>query len=138
MSIDVSLDRSAKLVRITPWKHFDVTALTELVRVLDEQEIDPTFDLEFHLDARLDGLKAVTLTGKRYVVQDTFNWAFTISKASEETFAIVAHFIRVGEDGSLILGDDFYAYFRTHITANAAGTITAVSVRESDPLDSCQ
>jgi hypothetical protein len=41
-------------------------------------------NIEFHLNARLDGLKAVTLTGKRYVVQETFNWEFTISKAAED------------------------------------------------------
>jgi hypothetical protein len=85
-------------------------------------------NIEFHLDVRLDGLKAVTLTGKKYVVQDTFDWQLTISKASEETFAIVAHYVRVGEDGTYVLGDDFYEYMRTHITANANGTITASKV----------
>jgi hypothetical protein len=96
-------------------------------------------NLEFHLDARLDGLKAVgTFSGKTYVVQDTFNWQFSFSKASEETFAIVAHYVRVGEDGTFVLGDDFYEYLKTHITANANGLITAVQVSSSDPLDPCQ
>jgi hypothetical protein len=60
MSIDVSLDRSAKLVKITPWKQFDVTTLTELVRVLDEQQIDPTFDLEFDLTGIDDAPSVIT------------------------------------------------------------------------------
>ena len=85
-------------------------------------------NIEFHLESRLDGLKAVTLTGKKYVVQDTSNLQFTISKASEETDGIVVHYVRVGEDGSFVLGDDFYEYLKTHITANANGMVTAFKV----------
>ena len=89
--------------------------------------------IEYHLNVRIDGLQAVVpLSGKRYVVQDTFNNEFVFSNAAEDTFDITAHFVRVGEDGTLILGDDFYEYFRTHITANANGTVTAFSVRTSD------
>ncbi|MFL6029076.1 MAG: hypothetical protein ACJ74D_03480 [Gaiellaceae bacterium] len=96
-------------------------------------------NIEFHLDVRLDGLKAVgTLSGKKYVVQDSFNWQFSFSKASEETFAVVAHYVRVGEDGTLVLGDDFYEYLKTHITANANGMITAFQVSSNDLPDSCQ
>jgi hypothetical protein len=95
-------------------------------------------NIEFHLDATLDGLKAVTVTGKTYVVHENFNWQFSISKASEQTFNIVAHYVRVGEDGTFVLGDDFYEYLKTHITANANGMITAFQVSSSDPLDPCQ
>ncbi|MFL5970704.1 MAG: hypothetical protein ACJ74L_14000 [Gaiellaceae bacterium] len=95
-------------------------------------------NIEFHLDARIDGLKAVTPLGKTYVVQDSFNWQFSFSKASEETFAVVAHYVRVGEDGTLVLDDDFYEYLKTHITASANGMITAFQVSSSDPLDPCQ
>jgi hypothetical protein len=49
MSIDVSLDRNAKLVKIIPWNQFDVSVLTEVLRVLDEEDVDPTFDLQFEL-----------------------------------------------------------------------------------------
>ena len=38
----------------------------------------------------------------------------------EHTFQLV----RSGEDGSLLMGDDFYEHFRAHITANANGTVT--------------
>jgi hypothetical protein len=88
--------------------------------------------LQHHLNVRFDGLQAVTPTGKKYVVQDTFNDEFVFSAASEETFDMTAHFIRVGEDGTFILGDDFYEYLRTHITANANGMITAFNVRTND------
>jgi hypothetical protein len=89
--------------------------------------------VQYHLDTHIDGLQAVGLvSGKRYVVQDTFDHEFVFSNASEDTFDITAHFVRVGEDGTLILGDDFYEYLRTHITANANGAVTALSVRTSD------
>jgi hypothetical protein len=88
--------------------------------------------LEHHLLATIDGLQAVTPFGKRYVVQDTFSDEFVFSGASEETFAITAHYIRVGEDGGFILGDDFYEYIRAHITANANGMVTALDFRTND------
>ena len=89
--------------------------------------------IQYHLDVHVDGLQAVGLvSGKRYVVQDTFDHEFVFSNASEDTFDITAHFVRVGEDGTLILGDDFYEYLRTHITADANGNVTAFSVRTSD------
>ena len=88
--------------------------------------------IQHHLLTTIDGLQAVTLTGKRYIVQDTFSDEFVFSGASEETFNVTAQFIRVGEDGTLILGDDFYEYFRSHITANANGMITAFDVRTND------
>jgi hypothetical protein len=88
--------------------------------------------IEHHLNARIDGLHAVTPTGKKYVVQDTFNDEFVFSGADEETFDLTAHYVRVGEDGSFVLGDDFYEYLRTHITANANGMVTAFHVDASD------
>jgi hypothetical protein len=84
--------------------------------------------IEHHLDARIDGLQAVTLSGQKYVAQDSFDDEFVFSGASEETFDITAHFIRLGEDGTFVLGDDFYEYLRTHITANADGVVTAFHV----------
>ena len=80
--------------------------------------------LQSHMMWRLDGLSATgVLSGKRYVVQQTENheFVFASSGTSEETFNETVHFIRLGEDGTLILGDDFYETFKTHITANAAG-----------------
>ncbi|MFL6037396.1 MAG: hypothetical protein ACJ74B_02065 [Gaiellaceae bacterium] len=96
-------------------------------------------NIEFHLDARIDGLKAVTVTGKTYVVQETSpNWQISFSKAFEETFVLLAHYVRVGDDGSFVLGDDFYEYLKTHVTANANGIPTGSQVSTSDPLDPCQ
>jgi hypothetical protein len=88
--------------------------------------------LQHHLLTTIDGLHAVTPLGKRYVVQDSYSDEFVFSGASEETFAITAHYIRVGEDGTYVLGDDFYEYIRAHITTNANGMVTAFDIRTSD------
>ena len=105
---------------------------TGMLHFLTSDNVSASGAIQFHLDARVDGLKAVTPNGKTYVVQDTFNWEFVFSRAAEETFDITAHFIRVGEDGTFVLGDDFYEYIRTHITANANGVVTAYSVNTND------
>ena len=102
---------------------------TGALHFLTSENLSSSGVIEFHLDVRIDGLQAVTLTGKKYVVQDTFNWEFVFGSAAEETFDVTAHFVRQGEDGSFVLGDDFYEYFRTHITANANGVVTAFDVR---------
>jgi hypothetical protein len=88
--------------------------------------------LEYQYDVRFDGLHATTVTGKNYVVQDTFDHQFVFTAAAEDNFDITAHFIRVGEDGSFILGDDFYEQFHTHVTANDQGMITSFFVSTTD------
>jgi hypothetical protein len=89
--------------------------------------------IESHLNVRVDGLQAVTATGKKYVVQDALNHEFVIhGVGAEDTFDMTAHFVRVGEDGTFVLGDDFYEYLRAHITANAKGMVTAFYVNTSD------
>ena len=105
---------------------------TGTLHFLTTDNVSTSGVLQFHLNARLDGLQAATLTGKKYIVQDTFNWEFVFSKAAEETFDLTAHFVCVGEDGTLVLGDDFYEYLRTHITANANEIVTAFSVDTND------
>jgi hypothetical protein len=105
---------------------------TGRLHFLSSENVSTNGAIQFHLNVRLDGLQAVTSTGKKYVVQDTFNWEFVFSGAAEETFDVTAHFIRVSEDGSFLLGDDFYEYLRTHITANANGLVTAFQVNTQD------
>ena len=93
--------------------------------------------IHHHLSTRIDGLKATALvTGKKYVVQDTYFDEFNFVGASEETFDVRVHYIRQGEDGTFILGDDFYEWMHTHITANDLGVITSAQVSMSD--DPCQ
>ncbi len=96
---------------------------TGTVHFLLSENLSSSGVLQHHLQTTIDGLQAVTLTGKKYVVQDSFYEEFVFSGATaEDTFDMTQHYIRVGEDGTLILGDDFYFYMRAHITANATGT----------------
>jgi hypothetical protein len=37
-------------------------------------------------------------------------------------------FVRSGEDGTFLPGDDFYEHFLAHITANANGVVTVEDV----------
>ena len=99
---------------------------TGTLHFLLNENLSASGTIQHHLSTHLDGLKAVgVLSGKKYVVQDTFDDEYVFGGASEETFSIVAHYVRVGEDGTLMLGDDFYEYIRSHITANDNGVVTA-------------
>jgi hypothetical protein len=102
---------------------------TGTLHILVSENLSTSGALQYHLDARLDGLQAVTSSGKKYVVQDTFDHEFVFAGAAEDTFDLTAHFVRVGEDGAFVLGDDFYEFLRAHVTANANGIVTAFDVR---------
>jgi hypothetical protein len=80
--------------------------------------------LQIKMQVTIDGFQAVGMTsGKKYVVQDTVSEEFVFSDpTTEDTFDKTVHYVRVGEDGGLVAGDDFYASLRAHITVNANGT----------------
>ena len=95
--------------------------------------------LHSHISTRINGLKAaVLLTGKKYVVQDDSFDEFNFVGADEETFDLTVHYIRQGEDGTFILGDDFYYKLHTHITANDAGMVTSFQISETPATNTCQ
>jgi hypothetical protein len=105
---------------------------TGTLRMDVNENVSTTGAIQYHMNTRIDGLKAVTITGKKYVVQDTLNHEFVFSGADEDTYDMTVHYIRVGEDGSFVWGDDFYEYMRTHITTNSLGVVTAFQVSTSD------
>jgi hypothetical protein len=86
--------------------------------------------VQYHIEASLAGLQAVTtfpVAGKKYVVIDEENQTDTFDTdgaPAQETLEHTLQFVRSGEDGSLLMGDDFYEHFLAHITANANGTVT--------------
>jgi hypothetical protein len=82
-----------------------------------------------HIEANLQGLQAVTIPGgKKYVVPDTSSQTLVLDTTDvapfHETFEFLVQFIRQGEDGTFIMGDDFYEHFLFHATVNANGTVT--------------
>jgi hypothetical protein len=87
--------------------------------------------VQYHLEANLSGLQAVTLTGKKYVVIDEEDLTDTFDldgAPAHETMEHTLQFVRTGEDGALLTGDDFYEHLLAHITANANGTVTVQDV----------
>jgi hypothetical protein len=90
-------------------------------------------NVQFHIEANISGLQAVTVPGgKKYVVvsqedqTDTFD---TDGMPAHETLEHTVQFIRSGEDGTLFPDDDFFEHFLAHITANANGTVTVQDVK---------
>ncbi len=82
-----------------------------------------------HTEANLQGLQAVTLGGKKYVVVDTSTQTIVFDTLDlapfHETLEWIVQFVRVGEDGiSFIGGDDFFEHFLAHATVNANGVVT--------------
>ena len=64
---------------------------TGTMHTVTSDNLSPSGNIQFNLTVMVDGLQAVTVTGKKYVVHDTFSNNFTISKATESSFTIVAH-----------------------------------------------
>jgi hypothetical protein len=114
---------------------------TGTLHLLTSENVSSSGVLISHMEARLDGLQAVTMVPplKKYIGQitsgDTFGFDTTDGAPAHETFQITAHYIRQGEDGTFLLGDDFYERLFAHITANANGDVTSFTV---DPELSCQ
>jgi hypothetical protein len=81
-----------------------------------------------HTEANLQGLKATTLLGKKYVVVDTSNHTIVFDTPDlmpfHEELEWTVQFVRQAEDGSLIMGDDFYEHILAHVTVNANGVVT--------------
>ncbi len=82
------------------------------------------------IQTSLQGLKAVTLTGKTYVVPGETRQSFLISDGPFHfTDEEMVQFIRQGDDGTYITGDDFYFHilFRVRIDANGVTHVDDVS-----------
>jgi hypothetical protein len=91
------------------------------------ENLSTSGNIQVHLDVTISGLKATTLSGKKYVVineeglTDTFD---SDGAPSHHTLESTFQLVRSGEDGSLMMDDDFYEKFLAHTTANANGIVT--------------
>ena len=109
----------------------DVFAGTGNLHFLLSDNLSSSGMVQYHIEARFSGLQAVTTFGQKYVVideedqTDTFD---TDGAPAQETVEHTLQFVRSGEDGSLLMDDDFYEHFLAHITANANGTVTVQDV----------
>ena len=96
-----------------------------------------TADGKMHMSGHinLQGVQGVTATGVRYVVQHNDN-SHIIGDSDFAPFnshvTAREHFVRVKSDGTFDeQEDDFYAYFRLHLTVNGNGA-TTVDRMDSD------
>jgi hypothetical protein len=86
--------------------------------------------VQSHLQANLQGLQATAIpSGKKYHVPDSLTESFEFDTTDlapfHTTLELMAQFVRVGEDGTYIVGgDDFYEHFLAHATVNANGIVT--------------
>jgi hypothetical protein len=90
----------------------------------------------FHMtvEENLEDAKGVTPTGVRYVVpaQVSFHQIMDTDFApANGTTEESVQFIRQAEDGTLILGDDFYFRLKVHATTNAQGDVTVQFLDET-------
>jgi hypothetical protein len=105
------------------------------LHLLISDNLSNSGNVQFHIEANFSGLQAVTtlpVAGKKYTVISQENQTDTFDSDGAPAHGTVEHtvqFIRTGEDGSLLTGDDFYEHFLAHITANANGVITVQDIK---------
>ena len=103
-------------------------------------DVDLDGSTHFVLEFNFENMKAVaTTTGATYVVKESIQTHTNAQSGFvpyNSEFNFVEHYVRRGETGALVDGDDFYLAFRMKVTVNANGT-TTVSRLESNE-DTCR
>ena len=88
-------------------------------------ETAPNF--HFSVEVNFESAQGTTTSGVKYVwdSQEAVHTIFdTDSAPADQTFELMFHFIRQGEDGAFVAGDDFYLREAAHFTVNANGDFT--------------
>ncbi len=86
-----------------------------------------TPNTHFSSELNVEDFKGATATGVTYVTteESSFHTIFDTDVApATQNQEFTEHFIRQGEDGTFIMGDDFYARVRDQLTINANGVVT--------------
>ncbi len=89
-----------------------------------------TFDPNYHvsMELNLESFQATTVTGVRYVAPlqaASHEIADTDFVPANSTVEEMVQFIRQAEDGSFVMGDDFFFRLSAHFTYNGNGDLTA-------------
>ena len=90
--------------------------------------------VHWHSVYDLNGMQATTVTGKKYTVKvdELQTYGFDSDLAPYHvTQDWDVHFIRQGEDGNFVLGDDFHSHILAHTTINANGVVTVDDYSEN-------
>ena len=82
-----------------------------------------------HLQTSLQGARATAIaSGAKYQVPGTETDSDELDTTDVAPFhttsEVMIQFIRFGEDGTYLIGDDFYEHFLAHATVNANGIVT--------------
>jgi hypothetical protein len=102
-------------------------------------DVDLDGSTHFVLEFNLEDMKAVATSGATYVVKEsieTHTNAQSLFVPYNTEFNFVEHYVRRGDNGALVDGDDFYLAFRLHVTVNANGTTSVQRLASND--DTCQ
>jgi hypothetical protein len=102
-------------------------------------DVDLDGSTHFVLEFNLEDMKATALSGARYVVKDSLETHTNAQSAFvpfNTEFNFVEHYVRSGDDGAFVEGDDFYLAFRNHLTVNANGVTTVQREQSND--DTCR
>jgi hypothetical protein len=93
-------------------------------------KIFESFDPNYHvsMEANVESFQGVTASGVMYVLPEQLA-SHTIADSNglpvNATDEEMAQIIRQGEDGSLVMGDDFFVRISSHFTYNGNGDLTA-------------
>jgi hypothetical protein len=85
--------------------------------------------VQSHLQTNLAGLQATAMvSGKKYQVPESSTESYEFDSLDmapfHTTLEFMVQFIRVGEGGTYLVGDDFYEHYLAHATVNANGIVT--------------
>jgi hypothetical protein len=90
--------------------------------------VSPDGKAHYSAHTNLQGVEGSTLDGVRYVVQENSNdhiiHDFDFAPSNMHV-AFRQHLVRLKSGGTLEKEDDFFLYFRGHMTVNASGAVTA-------------
>jgi len=92
----------------------------------------------FSTELNVEDFKGATVTGVRYVATEdlTEHLIFDSDVAPlTENEEFTEHLVRQGEDGTFVMGDDFYIRIRAQFTINANGVVT---VDNSEATATCK
>jgi hypothetical protein len=101
------------------------------LHIKEHIDISPSGDFHGAVELNVESAQAVTVTGARYVLTEAFAAHANIdSDLAPQNLnqEVTAHFTRIGEDGTFILGDDFVLRMRIQFTVNANGVVTVDNV----------
>jgi hypothetical protein len=115
--------------------------VTGTVHIEQRESVSTTGAIHYQTTVHSTGFRGTTLdpiNPVRYTASDVVTTETNQVGATETTFNQTQVYNRLGNDGRLILGDDFRAHLAVHATVNAKGDISSLRVVDVEPDPKCQ